>query len=122
MKGRRTSSVSDIPWSCSCMGVRFSIPVNEIDLVCPPQPMPRFLVGRAVWKPRPDFSTATEAWLVVGGSHHTALSRALGAEVVINSAEMAGIELLVIGAATTIPAFEHELRWGAAYHRLARGL
>jgi len=104
------------------MGERFRILVNEIDLVSPPQPMPRLPVGRAVWKPRPDFSTATEAWLVAGGSHHTVLSRAVGAEVLADFAEMAGIELLVIGAGTTIPAFRQELRWNSAYYHLARGL
>jgi L-arabinose isomerase len=35
---------------------------------------------------------------------------------------MAGTELLVIDEATTLAGFERELRWNAAYHRLARGL
>jgi len=104
------------------MGYRFLILVNEIDLVRAPLPMPRLPVGRAVWKPRPDFSTATEAWLVAGGSHHTVLSRAIGAEVLEDFAEMAGVEFLSIGAGTTIPAFKRELRWSSAYYRLARGL
>jgi L-arabinose isomerase len=104
------------------MGDRFRIVVNEIDLVSPPKPMPRLPVGRAVWKPRPDFSTATEAWLMAGGSHHTVLSRAVGTEVIADFAAMAGIELLVIDAGTTIGAFKRELRWNAAYYHLARGL
>ncbi len=104
------------------MGDRLRIVVNEIDLVSPPQPMPRLPVGRAVWKPRPDFSTATEAWLMAGGSHHTVLSQAIGTEILADFAEMAGIEFLVIGAGTTIPAFRQELRWNAAYYHLARGL
>jgi L-arabinose isomerase len=71
---------------------------------------------------RPDFSTATEAWLMAGGSHHTALSKAVGTEVIVDFAEIAEIELLVIGAGTTVPDFRRELRWNAAYHHLARGL
>ena len=35
-------------------------------------------VGRAVWKPRPNLATATESWLMAGGSHHTVLTRAVG--------------------------------------------
>jgi L-arabinose isomerase len=104
------------------MGDRFRILVNEIDLVSPPRPMPRLPVGRAVWKPRPDFSTATEAWLEAGGSHHTVLSKAVGTDVLADFAEMAGVEFLVIDAGTTVPAFKRELRWNSAYYHLARGL
>ena len=56
------------------MGDRFRILANEIDLVPPDKPMGKLPVGRAVWKPRPDFATATECWLMAGGSHHTVLS------------------------------------------------
>jgi L-arabinose isomerase len=104
------------------MGDRFRIIVNEIDLVPPDKPMARLPVGRAVWKPRPDFSTATESWLMAGGSHHTVLSRAIGAEALADFAEMAGVEFLRIGADTTVEAFQKELHWNEAYYRLAAGL
>ncbi len=104
--------------SLTDLGDRLRILVNEIDLVDAPQPMPRLPVGRALWRPRPDFSTATEAWLMAGGSHHTVLSQAVGSEVIADLAEIAGIELLVIGAETTIRTFHEELRWNAAYYRL----
>jgi L-arabinose isomerase len=104
------------------MGSRFRLLVNEIDLVEPPAPMPRLPVGRAVWRPRPDFTTATEAWLMAGGSHHTVLSKAIGVEPLADFAEMAGLELLRIGAETTIASFKSELRWNAAYYHLASGL
>src|ERR1035437_2087877 len=78
------------------MGDRFRIIAAEIDLVPPEEPMARLPVGRAVWKPRPDFATATESWLMAGGSHHTVLSRAVGAEVIADFAEMAGCEFLLI--------------------------
>ena len=104
------------------MGDRFRILVNEIDVVRSPQPMPRLPVGRAVWKPRPGFSTATEGWLMAGGSHHTVLSRALGAEVIADLAEMAGCEFLLIDSNTTVASFKSELRWNEAYYHLAHGL
>jgi len=104
--------------SLTDLGDRLRILVNEIDLIAAPEPMPRLPVGRAVWRPRPDFSTATEAWLMAGGSHHTVLSQAVGTEVIADFAEIAGIELLVIGPETTIPTFRKELRWNAAYYRL----
>jgi len=103
------------------MGDRFRILVNEVDLVRPLEPMPRLPVGRAVWKPRPNFATATEAWLEAGGSHHTVLSQAVGAEVLADFAEMAGVEFLRIDGGTSVPAFKSELRWNAAYYHLVRG-
>ncbi len=104
------------------MGDRFRILTAEIDLVPPAEPMVRLPVGRAVWKPRPDFATATESWLMAGGSHHTVLSRAVGANIIADFAEMAGCEFLLIGAGTTAASFARELRWNEAYYHLAGGL
>jgi L-arabinose isomerase len=104
------------------MGDRFRIVTNEIDLVAPDKPMVKLPVGRAVWKPRPNLPTATETWLMAGGSHHTVLSRAVGSEVLADFAEMAGCEFLLIDADTTPAGFKKELRWNEAYYHLARGL
>ena len=78
-------------------------------------------VARALWEPRPAFAAATEAWLIAGGPHHTVLTAALEIEPLIDLAEIAGIELVVIDEGMTIPAFKNELRWNQAYHRLAGG-
>ena len=104
------------------MGDRFRIMANEIDLVPPNEPMGKLPVGRAVWKPRPNLSTSAECWLTGGGSHHTVLTRAVGAEVLTDFAEMAGVEFLLIDANTTVAGFKKELRWNEAYYHLARGL
>jgi L-arabinose isomerase len=84
--------------------------------------MDKLPVGRAVWKPRPNLATAAEAWLMAGGSHHTVLTRAIGAEAIADFAEMAGVEFLLIDADTTVANFKKELRWNEAYYHLARGL
>jgi len=104
------------------MGDRFRIVATEIDLVPPDKPMTKLPVGRAVWKPRPNLATAAETWLMAGGSHHTVLTRAVGAEVIADFAEMAGVEFLLIDADTTVTSFKKELRWNEAYYHLARGL
>jgi L-arabinose isomerase len=104
------------------MGDRFRMMANEIDLVPPNEPMPKLPVGRAVWKPRPNLATSAECWLTAGGSHHSVLSRAVGAEVLADFAEMAGVEFLLIGADTTVTGFKKEIRWNEAYYSLARGL
>jgi L-arabinose isomerase len=104
------------------LGDRFRLLANEIDLVQPDEPLPRLPVARAVWQPRPDLRTAAEAWLTAGGSHHTALSRAIPVEPLADFADIAGLELLLIDGDTKIKAFRNEIRWNQAYYRLARGL
>jgi L-arabinose isomerase len=104
------------------LGDRFRLLVNEIDTISPPQALPKLPVARALWKPKPDFATATEAWLAAGGPHHTVFSAALDAEVIADFAEIAGIELLRIDEHTRIRDFRNELRWNQAYYRLAQGL
>ena len=84
--------------------------------------LPKLPVARALWRPRPDLSTAAEAWLVAGGAHHTVLSDQLDTEVFADFADIAGIELLVIDAETRVRDFARELRWNQAYYRLAAGL
>ncbi len=104
------------------LGDRFRLVLNEIELVEPEQALPRLPVARALWKPKPDFTTAAEAWLRAGGPHHSVLCRAIGSEAFADLAEIAGIELLVIDDTTRIRDVANELRWNQAYYRLAGGL
>ncbi|MGW2377346.1 L-arabinose isomerase [Kitasatospora sp. NPDC001683] len=104
------------------LGDRFRLVANEVDVVVPPAPLPHLPVARAVWEPRPDLHTSTEAWLTAGGPHHTVLSRAVGTEELEDLAEMLGVELLVIDEDTSLRRFTRELRWNQAYYRLAQGL
>jgi L-arabinose isomerase len=101
------------------MGDRFRLTVNEIDVVEPDEALPQLPVACAVWEPRPSLSTSAEAWLMSGAPHHTVLSKAVGVEVLADFAEMTGVEMAVIDATTTPRGFQQELRWSAAYHRLA---
>jgi L-arabinose isomerase len=106
----------------SDLGDRFRLTVNEIDVVEPDAELPNLPVACAVWEPRPSLSTSAEAWLMAGAPHHTVLSKAIGREVLEDFAEMTGTEVVVIDADTTPRGFQRELRWNAAYHRLAEGL
>jgi L-arabinose isomerase len=75
-----------------------------------------------VWKPAPDFATSAAAWLIAGAAHHTVMSTAVDIEVFRDWAEMASTELLVIDESTTLREFQKEVRWNAAYYRLAQGI
>ncbi|WP_144119180.1 L-arabinose isomerase [Catellatospora sichuanensis] len=103
------------------MGERFRLVANEIDVVAPPQPLPKLPVARAVWRPRPSLAGSAEAWITAGAPHHTVMSQAVGVEELHDLAEMARTELVVIDADTTTRRFADEIRWNQAYYRLARG-
>jgi L-arabinose isomerase len=109
-----------IGWSD--LGDRFRWVANEIDVVEPSEALPNLPVARAVWQPRPDFPTATEGWLTAGGPHHTVLTTQLGADELTDLAEVFSTELVLIDADTTRRSLAKELRWSAAYHRLAQRL
>jgi L-arabinose isomerase len=104
------------------LGDRFRLVANEIDVVAPDQPLPHLPVARAVWKPRPDFRTSAESWLIAGAPHHTVLSSAVSTDELNDLATMLRTELLTIDSSTEIRQFQKEIRWNQAYHRLALGL
>jgi L-arabinose isomerase len=104
------------------LGGRFRMVANEVDVVNPTEPLPRLPVARAVWHPRPNLNIAAEAWLTAGAPHHTVYTTSIGVESLIDFAELAQIEMLVIDNDTTIADIKKELRWNQAFYYLARGL
>jgi L-arabinose isomerase len=101
---------------------RFRLVANAVTNVEPPAALPKLPVGRAVWKPAPDFRTSATAWLIAGAAHHTVMTNQVGIEAWEDFARIAGVELLVIDDAATVRSFEDAVRANAAYYRLAQGL
>ncbi|MBO0844041.1 MAG: L-arabinose isomerase [Nocardioides sp.] len=106
----------------SDMGDRFRLTANVVEVVEPDEPLPALPVACAVWEPEPSLATSAEAWIMAGAPHHTVLTQALDREVIEDFADMVAAELLVIDRDTTVRSFEKELRWNAAYYRLAERL
>lgn len=100
---------------------RFRFVANVVENVTAPD-LPNLPVGRAVWRPAPDFPTSTVCWLAAGGAHHTVMTTAIRVEVFQDFAEIAGTELVVIDEDTTVRRFQRELRWNQAFYWLAQGL
>ena len=100
------------------VGGRFRMIVNQIDVVEPPEPLPKLPVARAVWVPRPNLRTAASAWIYAGGAHHTGFSQALSMEHLQDFAEMADLEFLPIDSTTELRQFRNELRWNEAAYLL----
>jgi len=103
------------------LGSRFRMIVNEVEVIEPPQDLPKLPVARAVWKALPDLKVGAAAWILAGGAHHTGFSMALSADYLENFADIAGIEFLLIGEKTTLPEFKDQLRWNDLYYLLKNG-
>src|SRR6478609_10483111 len=58
----------------SDMRDRFRLTVNAVQVVPPTEALPYLPVGRAVWRPEPDFTTSATAWLTAGAAHQTVMS------------------------------------------------
>ena len=108
--------------SVTDMGQRFRMVASVVDVVASPEPLPRLPVARAMWRPRPDLSTAAAAWIHAGGSHHTSLGYAVTPEHLADFAAMSGVEFLLIDERTELDGFRDRLRWNDLYYLLSRGL
>lgn len=93
------------------MGNRFRLIISEVDAIQPTIDMPKLPVARVLWKPEPSLQVGAEAWIYAGGAHHTVFSYNVTAEQLIDWAEMAGIEYVLINKDTTIMNLRNELRW-----------
>ena len=96
------------------LGDRFRLLLNEVDIVAPPQPLPRLPVAGAM-EAAAGPETAAAAWIYAGGPHHTVLSQAVTTEQIEDFAEILGIELITIDGQSHIRDIKNELRWNAAY-------
>jgi L-arabinose isomerase len=100
------------------LGNRFRMLVNKVEVIAPPQDLPKLPVARAVWKPLPDLKVGAAAWVLAGGAHHTGFSMALTSKHLEDFAEMAGIEFVMIDNTTKIAEFKDKLRWNDLYYTL----
>lgn len=91
------------------LGSRMRLICQDIECVKPIYPMPNLPVARVMWRPMPNLLTGTEAWIIAGGAHHTALSYDVTAEQMADWARMMDIEFVHITKDTTIQGLEHDL-------------
>jgi L-arabinose isomerase len=103
------------------LGNRFRLLLNEVDVVAPPHAMPKLPVARAVWQCRPNFEDACACWIHAGGAHHTGFSQAVTTEMVEDFATMAGLELAIIDARTSLRDFQQTLRTNEVFYALNKG-
>ena len=99
------------------MGNRFRMIVNNVEVIEPEAALPKLPVASALWIPQPNLETGAAAWILAGGTHHTAFTYALTNEFMEDYADIAGIELLTINKDTTINAFKFEIKVNEVYYK-----
>jgi L-arabinose isomerase len=100
------------------LGNRFRLLVNEVEVVAPPEPLPKLPVARAVWAPHPTLEVAAAAWIYAGGAHHTGFSQAVTTGMLEDFAAIADVEIAIIDARTQVREFQQQLRYNEVYYSL----
>ncbi len=91
------------------MGGRLRMIIQDIECIKPIYEMPNLPVARVMWRAKPDLLTGLKCWIQCGGAHHTVLTTALSAQMMIDWAEMMQIECVHITEDTTEEALKKEL-------------
>ena len=84
--------------------------------------MPKLPVASALWVPQPTFEIGAGAWILAGGTHHSAFGYDITEEYWEDFAEMLNIEILEINKETTIANFKQNLRNNEVYYMLNKAL
>ena len=103
------------------LGNRFRLITSEVECI-EPKPMPKLPVASALWVPQPTFEIGAGAWILAGGTHHSAFSYDITAEYWEDFAEMCDIEYINIDKNTTISNFKQQLRNNEVYYMLNKAL
>ena len=103
------------------LGNRFRLITSEV-VGIEPKPMRKLPVASALWVPQPTFEIGAGAWILAGGTHHSAFSYDITAEYWEDFAEIMGIEFINIDKDTTISNFKTQLRNNEVYFMLNKAL
>lgn len=91
------------------MGGRFRLIIQDITCIKPIYDMPNLPVARVMWRAKPDLLTGLKCWITCGGAHHTVLTTAVSAQMMMDWAEMMQIECVHITEKTTVEDLKKEL-------------
>ena len=103
------------------LGNRFRLIASEVECI-EPQEMPKLPVASALWVPQPSFEVGAGAWILAGGTHHSAFSYDITADYWEDFCEILGIEFVNIDKNTELRSFKQQLRNNEIYYMLNKAL
>ena len=103
------------------LGNRFRIITSEVECI-EPKAMPKLPVASALWVPQPSFEVGAGAWILAGGTHHSAFSYDITAEYWADFAEILGVECISIDKNTTTEGFKQQLKNNEVYYWMNKSL
>ncbi len=103
------------------LGNRFRLITSDVECI-EPKEMPKLPVASALWVPQPTFEIGAGAWIIAGGTHHSAFSYDITAEYWEDFAEITGVECISINKDTTTCGFKQQLRNNEVYYMLNKAL
>ena len=103
------------------LGNRFRLISQEVECI-EPKPMPNLPVASALWVPQPTFEIGAGAWILAGGTHHSAFSYDIDEEFWADFAEILDLEHVRINKDTTIAQLKQDLRNNEVYYMLNKAL
>ena len=103
------------------LGNRFRLISQQVECI-KPQTMPHLPVASALWVPQPSFEVGAGAWILAGGTHHSAFSYDISEEYWEDFAEINGIEHVRINKNTRTDELKQQLRTNEIYYLLNKSL
>lgn len=88
---------------------RYRLIANVCNAVKPVGDMPNLPVARVMWKPEPSLEQASEAWILAGGAHHTAMTYDVSIETLRDFADYYDIEFVLIDKNLNLNTFKRDL-------------
>ncbi|MDO4570842.1 MAG: L-arabinose isomerase [Planctomycetia bacterium] len=99
------------------LGDRFRMIAAKVQCLALEADLPKLPVARAFWKPEPNLAIGAAAWMLAGGTHHSAFSFDLSFDQLEDYAELAQMELVIIDENTNLRALKEILRVNEVFYR-----
>lgn len=97
---------------------RYRLIANVCEAVTPVGEMPNLPVASVMWKPEPSLESASEAWILAGGAHHTVMTYDIDVETLRDFANYYDIEFVLIDNSLNLNTFTRDLELNDLLYKL----
>lgn len=97
---------------------RYRLIANVCDAIPAVGDMPKLPVARVMWIPQPSLQEASEAWIIAGGAHHTAMTYDVDVETLRDFCEYFDIEFVLIDNTLNLNSYKRDLELNELLYKL----